>query len=100
MHAVGGVVGAGAGDDAGPVTDRLEHCGKQRSLLVVGGGRRLPVVPDSTSPSHPESTRWVATPHRRATVSIVPSGLNGVTIAVSTVPNWALTSIPLVLTET
>src|SRR6185503_10064977 len=66
------------------------------SSVVVGDS---PVVPNSTRPSQPESTRWVA---RRAaeSVSSDPSGLNGVTIAVSTVPNRAVTSIPLVLTST
>ena len=39
--AVCGVVGARAGDDAGPVAHRLEHGAQQLELLVVGGGRRL-----------------------------------------------------------
>ena len=62
--------------------------------MVVGDS---PVVPESTKPSQPASTRWVAS---RAAVSVSsePSGLNGVTIAVSTVPNRAVTSNPLVLT--
>ena len=53
--------------------------------VVVGDS---PVVPESTRPSQPASTRWVA---RRAAVAVSsePSGLNGVTIAVSTVPNRA-----------
>src|SRR5882762_1689249 len=62
--------------------------------VVVGDS---PVVPESTSPSHPESTRCVATFFAAATSS-VPSGPNGVTMAVSTVPRRALTSIPLVVT--
>ena len=37
---------------------------------------------------------------RRGAVSSEPSGSNGVTMAVSTVPNRALTSNPLVLTGT
>ena len=36
MHAVGGVVGAGACDDPGAVADGLEHGAQQRDLLVVG----------------------------------------------------------------
>ena len=66
------------------------------SSVVVGDS---PVVPDSTKPSQPASTRWVA---RRAAVAVSsePSGLNGVAIAVSTVPRRACTSNPLVLTAT
>src|SRR3954451_20634674 len=66
------------------------------SSVVVGDS---PVVPDSTRPSQPASTRWVA---RRAAVAVSsePSGLNGVAIAVSTVPRRACTSNPLVLTNT
>jgi len=41
MHAVGGVVGAGACDDPGAVADGLEHGAQQRDLLVVVGGWRL-----------------------------------------------------------
>ena len=66
------------------------------SSVVVGDS---PVVPDSTRPSQPASTRWVAS-RAAVAVSSEPSGLNGVTIAVSTVPNRALTSNPLVLTAT
>ena len=66
------------------------------SSVVVGDS---PVVPDSTRPSQPESTRWVAS-RAAASVSSDPSGLNGVAIAVSTVPNRAVTSNPLVLTGT
>ena len=65
------------------------------SSVVVGDS---PVVPESTRPSQPESTRWVAS-RAAASVSSEPSGLNGVAIAVSTVPNWAVTSNPLVLTD-
>src|SRR6476469_10127344 len=62
--------------------------------VVVGDS---PVVPDSTKPSQPESTGWVES-RAAASVSSDPSGLNGVTMAVSTVPNRAVTSNPLVLT--
>ena len=64
------------------------------SSVVVGDS---PVVPDSTRPSQPASTRWVAS-RAAASVSSEPSGVKGVTIAVSTVPNRAVTSNPLVLT--
>ncbi len=37
-----GVIAAGTGDDAGPVTDRLQNRLQQRDLLVVGGGGRFP----------------------------------------------------------
>src|ERR1700738_1767287 len=66
------------------------------SSVVVGDS---PVVPDSTRPSQPESTRWVAS-RAAASVSSDPSGLKGVAIAVSTVPNRAVTSNPPVLTAT
>ena len=42
VHAVRGVVGADAGDDARPVPDGFEHHRQQSGLLVIGGGRRLP----------------------------------------------------------
>ena len=64
--------------------------------MVVGDS---PVVPESTRPSQPASTRWVAT-RAAVAVSSEPSALNGVTIAVSTVPSRAATSNPLVLTAT
>jgi hypothetical protein len=64
--------------------------------VVVGDS---PVVPESTSPSQPASTRWVAN-RAAVAVSSEPSGLNGVTIAVSTVPSRAVTSNPPVLTDT
>ena len=41
LDAVRGVVGARAGDDAGPVAHRLQHGPQQGELLGVGGGRRL-----------------------------------------------------------
>ncbi|BBY79034.1 hypothetical protein MPUL_01920 [Mycolicibacterium pulveris] len=54
-------------------------------------------MPESTNPSQPASTRRFAS---RAAVAVSrdPSGLNGVTIAVSTVPTWPVTSNALVLT--
>ena len=64
------------------------------SSVVVGDS---PVVPESTRPSQPASMRWVAS-RAAVAVSSEPSGLNGVTIAVSTVPNRAVASNPLVLT--
>src|SRR5581483_4579648 len=64
------------------------------SSVVVGDS---PVVPDNTRPSQPASTRWVAS-RAAASRSSEPSGLNGVTIAVRTVPSRAPTSVPLVLT--
>ena len=62
--------------------------------VVVGDS---PVVPETTSPSQPESTRRTAS---RAAVSVSsrPSGVNGVTIAVNTVPSRAEASNPVVLT--
>lgn len=64
------------------------------SSVVVGDS---PVVPEITRPSQPPSTSRVAS---RAAVSVSsePSGLNGVAIAVRTVPNRALASNPLMLT--
>ena len=92
LDGVRGVVGADAGDDAGPVADRLEHgpeqLGPSRRRVVVGDS---PVVPLTTRPSLPWSTRWVA---RRcaASRSSAPSSSNGVTIAVSTRPNASAAS--------
>ena len=39
VHAVRGVVGPGAGDDAGAAPDRLQHRLQQRQLLAIGRGR-------------------------------------------------------------
>ena len=63
--------------------------------VVVGDS---PVVPDITKPSHPASTRWFAS-RTAAGISREPSGANGVTIAVSSVPKGAWTSNPPVLTN-
>ena len=90
FDAVPGVVGADAGDDEGAVADRL-HAPPVRSWsfsasLVVGDS---PVVPLTTRPSLPASTRWAASrwaPSR----SRAPSAVNGVTIAVSIRPKGAL----------
>ena len=41
VHAVCGVVGSGAGDHAGAVTDSVQHRTQQRDLLVIGGRRRF-----------------------------------------------------------
>src|SRR5690606_5488926 len=64
------------------------------SSVVVGAS---PVVPDTTRPSQPASTSRLAR-LAAASRSSEPSFLNGVTIAVSTVPSWAVTSNPPVLT--
>ena len=42
LDGVGGVVGADAGDDPGPVADRLEDGAQQVVLLARAGGGRLP----------------------------------------------------------
>jgi hypothetical protein len=55
------------------------------------------VVPETTSPSQPASTSRVAS-RPAVSVSSVPSGANGVTIAVRTVPSRALASNPVVFT--
>ena len=86
LDAVRGVVAARAGDDAGPVAHRLQDNAEQSSFsssLVVGDS---PVVPETTKPSHPASTRWFAR-RAAAAVSKEPSGPNGVAIAVRRVPN-------------
>src|SRR6185312_11779170 len=64
------------------------------SSVVVGDS---PVVPETTSPSQPASIRWWAN-CAAVSVSTEPSARNGVTIAVSTVPNRAGASNPTVLT--
>ena len=42
VHAVRGVVATGAGDDAGTVTDGVQHRAQQGEFLGIGGGRRFP----------------------------------------------------------
>ena len=94
-----GVVGAGAGDDAGTVADGIENRAQQRDLLLVGGRGRFTGGARQHQAVAAGVDQWVAS-RAAVAVSSVPSGLNGVTIAVSTVPNRALTSNPLVLTAT
>ena len=82
-----GVVGAGPGDDGGPVArprSTTARISSDFSASVVVGPS--PVVPLTTSPSLPRSTRWVASSSARARSSR-PSASKGVTIAVSTRPN-------------
>ena len=97
MHTVRGVVGAGAGDDAGAVPDRVEHRTQQLDLLVVGGGRRLPggAREHQAVAAGVDEVGGELLGGRRIERAVGP---NGVTMAVSTVPSRALTSIPLVLT--
>ncbi len=59
------------------------------SSVVVGDS---PVVPETTSMSLPSPTRWSATFSTLAQ-SMVPSSLNGVTIAVPTVPNASIAAV-------
>ena len=77
------VVRAGAGDDGRAVADLLQRGGVELEALVVGERRASPVVPVTTSPSEPLSTRWRASA-RKPSRSTEPSPLNGVTIAVRT----------------
>src|ERR1700687_5032332 len=79
-----------------PASNTARSSASFSSSVVVGDS---PVVPDTTRPSQPASTRWVAS-RAAAPQSSEPSGPNGVTIAVSTVPRRALTSKPLVVTAT
>jgi hypothetical protein len=96
VRAVGGVVGADAGDDPGPTASTTARRSRLFSASVVVGDS--PVVPEMTSPSQPASTSRVAS-RAAASVSSDPSGLNGVAMAVRTVPSRALASKPLVLTD-
>ena len=85
LDAVAGVVGAGSGDDMGPVADRIDHGAYQLGFLRVAGGRGLSGGAVDDRPSLPASTRWAASrwaPSR----SRAPSAVNGVTMAVSTRP--------------
>ena len=90
VHAVRGVVGSRACDDACAIADGVQHRAQQRDLLVVGGRRRFTGGAGQHQAVAPGSRRdgWPA--WRRPSVSSEPSDLNGVTIAVSTVPSRAL----------
>ena len=80
------VVGAGAGDDGRPVAHLVERRGVELEALLVGEHGPSPVVPVTTRPSEPLSTRWRASA-RKLSRSTAPSRLNGVTIAVRTSPS-------------
>ena len=84
---VRGVVGAGAGDDPRAVADGLDD-GLRRAppSRARASSDASPVVPLSTSPSWPWSTRCLASCTAPAR-STAPSAVIGVTIAVSTDPN-------------
>ena len=89
LDRVGGGVGADPGDDLGPVADgvldRGQDLRRPRPTLVVGDS---PVVPDTTTPSWPWSTRWAAIRAVRSR-STEPSSWNAVAIAVRTRPKGA-----------
>src|SRR5262249_18929341 len=78
-----------------PTASRTVRTSSRFSSSVVVGDS--PVVPETTKPSHPWSTRCFAR-RAAAAVSREPSAANGVTIAVSRVPRRAGASNPTVLT--
>ena len=93
---MGGVVGTDPGDDPGPVTDSPEHRCQYSAFLVIGGGRRLPGGARDHQAVTPGVDEVGGQPGGGPNIDTAV--LNGVTIAVRTVPSWALASNPLVLT--
>jgi len=82
-------VGAGPGDDGSPPAKGVDGDTEELEPFVVRERRALPVVPATTIPSDPFSTRCSASSLKRSK-SIVPSGLKGVTIAVRASPSTPL----------
>lgn len=71
------------GDDGGAITYLFDDRAEEGQLLLVTGVGDSPVVPASTTPSEPLSTRCVASLRAPSTFS-EPSVANGVSIAVMT----------------
>ena len=99
LDGVGGVVGADAGHDLGPVADGLDDRADQPLLLRVGRGGRLPgrAVDDQAVVAVLDQER--GEPLGALDVELAVRG-EGVTIAVSTRPNGVRASVLEVMSVT